>query len=1104
MNATTKFLTALGALGCLLGSVGSQATDLAELPLKASVLAKPNIIFGMDDSGSMDWEIMLNGTFGGVFYGNYKSTDTYPGGQLRAGTANFDWPLYYLFPNGTGTGNRAYGEPDPDYGYGAPPILALAWLRSSDYNTQFYNTLKTYEPWAPASVSGTYTTFGNASPGAAKSHPVLGTDTMVLNANVLNTDTNWRFTFYPGMVIPAGSSSVSCDLSTDPPATLTADYTVTVANEQCKAAISYYPATFWQKETCTVNTTDCTTAWDGATIKRYEIKSGNTFPSGRSFTAEMQNFANWFTYYRKRKLMLGRSMGDVLENLSGVRMGVVPFNANNTVTMYDADATASANNRLAVSGIFYRNDGTGGTPTHTTQAYIYSQFDTNTNVVRYACQRNASFIITDGFANDAAVAPPAYNQNTFGAGAPYQSIPANSLSDKALAHYTLRLRAGPSNEMVAGRVPPSTSTASNADTNTNLHVNTYALTLGLRGTVWPSTTDPFVTAPTWPTPVSNSATMIDDLWHATINGRGKMYLASSPQETFDGLTAAIDDILNQTNAQAGVAVSSVNLLAGDGFAYLSTYNAAGWAGNLTANPINGSTGVISNTATWQASSLLTAKDWTTRNIATSSGGAGVGFTATAVGGTVNPSSAWGTTADVMNYLRGERTQEGSTFRRRNSLMGAVINAEPVISAEDKIVYVASGEGMLHAFDTTPGFGAGQELWAYVPEPVLTDIGQTSARGYAFKTQLDGTPVIGKISTTGSRLLVAGMGAAGKHYYALDVSTARTNTQTNASSWVKWTFPAIGDTTYGPRVGQTVGRPLIIKTAAGYRVVVASGYNSTLDGKGRVFVLDPSNGSVLKEFTTADGSLSAEAGLAHISPYLEDDGTVRYVYGGDLLGNLWRFDLDANTGTAPHKIAVLKNSSNQTQPVTAAPELAYVNSSRMLLVGTGRLMDVTDWGNNQVQTFYAITDGATLSNARSSLAQQVYTRSGDVLTTTAVNWSTQRGWYLDMPAGEHANTRPSIVYGGVAWVSNVAGANDCSASSYLYVLDAASGARSANNSTVSSELWGTANSTGVNAVVTANGDVRGIVRSYDGDRKNPTLANQPPIPASKNAWREVQR
>jgi type IV pilus assembly protein PilY1 len=42
----------------------------------------------------------------------------------------------------------------------------------------------------------------------------------------------------------------------------------------------------------------------------------------------MQNFANWFTYYRKRKLMLAGSMGRVMEDISGLRLGVVPFNEN--------------------------------------------------------------------------------------------------------------------------------------------------------------------------------------------------------------------------------------------------------------------------------------------------------------------------------------------------------------------------------------------------------------------------------------------------------------------------------------------------------------------------------------------------------------------------------------------------------------------------------------------------------------------------------------------------------------------------------------------------------------------------------------------------------
>ena len=397
-------------------------------------------------------------------------------------------------------------------------------------------------------------------------------------------------------------------------------------------------------------------------------------------------------------------------------------------------------------------------------------------------------------------------------------------------------------------------------------------------------------------------------------------------------------------------MSTVNLQSGDGLAYMASYNAAGWSGNVTANPINTSTAEISDTPTWDAGALLLARDPTTRVIASYNGTAGVAFTEAAVGSLVNPSSTWGTTADVMAYLRGNRTLEGTTFRSRTSLLGAVINAEPVISRDEKVLYVASGEGMLHAFEADKtSTDKGKELWAFVPRAVLGDIGQTTARSYAFKTQLDGTPVVGKVSSTGTKLLVGGMGAAGRAYYALDVTAPRSNTEANASTWVKWQFPLPSDTTNVAKIGQTVGKPVIVRLASGdYRVLVTSGYNSTADGKGRLFVLDPADGTVLKEFTTADGSLTNEAGLTHVSAYAEDDGSTRYVYGGDLLGNLWRFDLDAASGSAPHKVAALTNSSGVAQPVTAAPELVSIGTQRVVLVGTGKLLDVTDWGTNATQ------------------------------------------------------------------------------------------------------------------------------------------------------------
>jgi type IV pilus assembly protein PilY1 len=1094
--------SALAVLGTVLTPVMvpslAHATPISELPLKPSVLAKPNVIFAMDDSGSMDAEVMLDGTFQGFFYGNYGSTTLYPSGGLRTGGAQYDWNMLYLFPNGTGSGNRVVGDPHASYGYAIPPTPQLAFLRSPAFNTLYYDTTKTYLPWAPAVVSGTaVTNFSNANASAARSHPSLGSTTMAINANINSNTTNWRFTFTAGMTIPAGAANVSC-LWNGGPGPL--PWTVTTDRGLCTAQLSYYPATFWHRENCTVNGTDCVAAYNGQTIKRYEIRSGNTFPSGRSFAAEMQNFSNWFSYYRKRRLLLAGAMGEVLENITGLRMGVVNFNAHAVPTMFDADATAPAQNRLAVAGRFYNNEGNGGTPTHATMSYIHNQFDTNTNIIQFACQRNAQFIITDGFANDGATAPPAYNRATFGSGAPYEAIATNSLHDKALGAFTYRLRATTS-PLAAGRVPLGPQTVQNPDPNPDLHLNTYALTLGMKGTLWPTAANPFVSPPTWPTPVINSASMIDDLWHATLNGRGQMYLATTPEETAAGIQAGLADIISQVSAQSGVAVATMNLVRGDSRAYFGTYNPSGWKGDVTARSISPDTAIIGTSTVWSASDLLTARNWTTRVIASATAGGGVPFTAANVGTLVNPGGIYGDSTALINYLRGSRADEGDLWRARTGLMGAIMNSEPWVSAEDGVLYVASGEGMLHAFDIV-GAGAGQELWAFVPRAVLPDIGQTSQRGYAFKTQLDGSPVVARIGTT-QKLLVAGMGAAGRSYYALDVTTPRGLSESSLASKVLWEFPAAGDSTMAAKVGQTLGRPVVVKSPShGWVVLLTSGYNND-DGVGRLWVLNATTGALIKEFSTGAGGSGVDAGLAHVAGFEEGDGSTRYVYGGDLLGNVWRFDLQT-LGT-PTVVATLRGPTGAVQAVTTQPELAMIGTQRVLVLITGRLLHPNDFGNNAVNTLYVLSDGATLTNARNSLVAKTYTRGNpDSLTGATVNWATQRGWFMDLPAGEQGNTRPALTYGGISFVTNVNGATDCSASSFLYLVDMKSGERYPEAGYIGWPISSTENSSRPTPMITRSQQLRANTQTSGGNSPPPPLVNPRPVGAGKTAWREVRR
>ena len=116
----------------------------------------------------------------------------------------------------------------------------------------------------------------------------------------------------------------------------------------------------------------------------------------------MQNFANWFAYYRKRHLYLNAATGLAFDQVTGIRVGEFEFNDRVDVTMYDFDNTSDTQNAKRLLNDLYRVKGDGGTPTRPSLEYAGKQFQrTGTSApINAACQYNAAFVITDGFAND--------------------------------------------------------------------------------------------------------------------------------------------------------------------------------------------------------------------------------------------------------------------------------------------------------------------------------------------------------------------------------------------------------------------------------------------------------------------------------------------------------------------------------------------------------------------------------------------------------------------------------------------------------------------------------------------------------------------------------
>lgn len=412
-----------------------------------------------------------------------------------------------------------------------------------------------------------------------------------------------------------------------------------------------------------------------------------------------------------------------------------------------------------------------------------------------------------------------------------------------------------------------------------------------------------------------------------------------------------------------------------------------------------------------------------------------------------------------------------------------------------VVYVGANDGMMHAFNgtiSTTDTNAGTELFAYVPSLLMAGPSSPAAPADDGLVALGRSPLIHKnfvnatpnafdvdlgktwtgseigTSTNWRSLLIGGLGKGGRGYYALDVTDpASMNTEANAAAKVLWEFPNPADTE-ALNIGFTFGDPLVVKTRKyGWTVIFPSGYNSTsaggaTAGRGYLYLVNPSNGRLLERISTGEGTSSNDAGLAHINGYINDltDGVVDAVYGGDLLGNLWRFDLTAETGSmpAPVRLARLVHPTGGAQPVTTRPviEISPKDRKRYVLVGTGRLLDGSDIGSTREQTFYAVRDGNSLKPntaadlpsgvnfpiERNELAVVSSVLSGAAFTDA----QQQMGWYLDLGRDPVTNVawrqtvESTTFFGSIAFAPTLPTSDACNPSgvSRIYSVDIASG------------------------------------------------------------------
>ena len=1350
----------------LLQAAGAASTDLADTPMATAGRAKPNLIFVVDDSGSMDSEFSpVRGLSTNDGAGWWNTTDRrfvgrdandnpdpraapVPGSGLpvigpinfnKSGNSSTTWKKYgTLFPNGTCGANcdtRGYGDTTNDQ-FAYPPTREFSFFRSPLYNAQYYNPSINYDPWRPyhdGTALRTPQNYDNTGTGlwtAVRSHPYYPTPTTTGNTFNLtlpipkNATANFTFRMYPGMIMPANATyrvcttlnNTICGAWTAAPATdtclgrrsneplvivptpaapapplvcpnaegygittmlnfpnfstfnFTAGAAPAVNIDHANVQIAYEGASYWTRSG-SAGALAANEAYgpDGLRIVQVVIGSATTtypkYAAARTdcpgavctYAQEMTNFANWFAYYRKRLMMLNGAMGLAFDQVKGLRGGYFLFNALANVTMYDFDQPSDTLNGRRLLGQLYKTKGTGGTPTRPALEYAGTQFKRTDGSapIQAACQYNAAFVLTDGFAtnnlpalnygNADSVAtnrftipfdnanldlkynsdpdptvtndgnlplPPAPlpNATTFTPSPTYADNWSNTLADIAMYYYSTNLRP----DLAPIRQVPVdlNDIAKDSDRQDYVHMTTFALGLGVQGVVFNNANfpnenaDPYTNPPNWnvinPTTQLRSPTSIDELWHATINGRGIMLSVSAPEEARSGVVDIVNNVGARGGSGASVAVSNPNLTPGDSFSYQSSYNSGSWSGDINKFAIDPSTGIVSETPSWNPGPQrqLVQRDPATRILATFDGASAVPFQWASLGPTLqnqlNFTPLFGAPSpdpEVLDFLRGVRTKEVEKFRSRGprpdpitglfaagsslaniSVLGDIVNGEPVVigapllqyfdagysdfstaqALRPTTVYQGANDGIFHAFSGADG----SELWGYVPFGVYANLSNLAERNvFTHKYTVDGSPTSGDVDfsfTSGNDLtsppapnwktvVIGSLRKGGFGYFALDTTTPTATSETDLLTKVLWEFPNNTlPTATKLNVGYSFGRAVIVKTrAAGWVAVVASGYNNGTgagasggDGVGRAYVLNVRTGAVIAALSTGVGSSATPSGLAYLSSFVQRpdvDPTAEALYGGDLLGNVWRFDISGDTvaSWSTTLLATLTDSAGNIQPITSEPELGTVNRQRFVYIGTGQYIGDSDVPSNVPENIYAtrrmsfyglkdtpsVTTGPVIpSPIRSTLVQQTITKGATTATLTSNPVpSSANGWFIDFTENAERSVTNPILSGGVlTFTSNIpvgGAANPCTPGgrSWVWSVDYATGGKVSVGTTPapSGQFLGNVLSSRVVLVRLPNGNVIGLVRGSDSKTQTVDPPNSSvPATGRRLSWREL--
>lgn len=936
--------------------VAISAIEISDVPLETMVFSPPaNLMMVLDNSGSMDWEFMT------------------PEGE------GLFQEQFYLFPENAyiPTHDHRYGG-----GHSLTPVQRRLWQSQwVGYNRIYFDPHKRYSPW-PATQRHSFDPADLNRPWSNPMHTGEGGTRIDLTAVYFSVHSG-------GEVIRIANAHYFTigDLNANGTYDLGEDiYLVTWVDENSDSILDvsgnanadqrrYYR--FVDDGDDRVEDNELVPVTDAAEINILRPALVNTQGQFIRFQTDqevLQNFANWCTYYRRRFLTLKAVVADTIAGLSYVNIGLCAVNGEPRMGPQPVGMSTGANTQDATPSLLnalYAMQNGGQTPLRSALDRVgryfrqenSAGFDAPFNTAESGghCQRHLALVVSDGF----------WNGNFSGLGnadgdngAPYADSFADTLADVATYYYENDLRTDLEDVM---------SATGCADVF-HQHMITMALSFGLSGTIDMTDMDGNGTAdqpgylddpcfsssqtamPNWRQPVglagheangvssagASTGEMLDDLWHAAINGHGASYSTAQAPVLQRQILSGAYQVSGEATASA--LTFRYEPSTNRSILYRTSYDPSDWHGDLTAWELGDGADGTDSRLLWRASDQFQQPglDWQDRCVVTYGGPSTqpqaipFRYDAFSEAQQYALSSQFESRTDTVQmardlvaYLRGE---PHPIFRTRTSQLGDIVHCAPVVVGNT--VFVGANDGMLHAFDAQ----SGQERFAYVPNLVFNHLKALSDPAFPGRHRfyVDG-PLWGGEVVAGPyqrrTYLLGGLGKGGRGYFCLVVgSRHRTRSgdsygdyqwdfhvdqlgaladEDQARQVVQWEYPRPDSASdsmdnngngvvdepgeIDPHIGYSFGQGYAVNANnAGdiHRPVVIFGNGYASPNQSAVlYVLAADTGEIVRKIHTGQA-----VGNGLSTPALIDvnrDNRVDYAYAGDLQGNLWKFDLSAD-------------------------------------------------------------------------------------------------------------------------------------------------------------------------------------------------------------------